>query len=224
MNAARWQSLLDSAFNGPSLTSQDEAHVIETRRGIEEASKGWNKHGKVLVLGCGDGLELNHFRDLGFTDVTGVTFHPVEAQARTDIAGVVQADIHEMPFEDGAFDYVYSKETLEHLLAPFVGVFEAARVMKPTGRFAHFISVGAAKQREWYHLSCFPDWCWYDLFRKCGLFVRSVRHVMINGNRENQILLEGIHGSRRVLTEPPVKHYDLEAEVAKATRSDLFLL
>ena len=78
MTKERWELFLDSAYNTASMTSLDEPHVIETRRGIEEASKGWNKNGKVLVLGCGDGLELRHFRDLGFTDVTGVTRHPDE--------------------------------------------------------------------------------------------------------------------------------------------------
>lgn len=222
MNQARWTLLLDSAYNTASMTGQDEPHVIETRRGIEEASKGWDKDGKVLVLGCGDGTELNHFRTLGFKNVWGVTRHPVEAAS--GIEGVVNADIHNLPFDEDTFDYVYSKETLEHLLAPFVGVYEAARVMKAAGRFAHFISVGEAKQREWYHFSCFPDWVWYDLFRKSGLFVKNIRHVMINGNRENQILLEGIHGSRRDLTQMPVRHYGLEAEVEKARKPDLFLL
>lgn len=109
---------------------------------------------------------------MGWADVSGVTL--LEEEAKNDVKGMVCGDIHDLPFADGEFDYVVSKETLEHLISPTIGLSEINRVMKLGGKFVHYIPSGMEKQRDWYHYNCFPDWLWVDFFYKGGFEVESI--------------------------------------------------
>jgi ubiquinone/menaquinone biosynthesis C-methylase UbiE len=51
---------------------------------------------------------------------------------RSNVA-LIQADVHQLPFACGTFDYVISCETIEHLTDPFTALREMARVSKPGG-------------------------------------------------------------------------------------------
>jgi SAM-dependent methyltransferase len=63
--------------------------------------------GKVLCVGCRNGLELDRFRARGFKDVTGIDVF----SQRDDIRVM---DMHEMTFPDNSFDVVYASHSLEH--------------------------------------------------------------------------------------------------------------
>ena len=89
-----------------------------------------------------------------------------------DICDLTNSENVNQYFKDKQFDYVYSKEVLEHTPAPYIALCEINRVMVKS--FAHFISTGIDKQREWYHFSCFPDWIWVDLFIKTGCNVKRI--------------------------------------------------
>lgn len=164
MNNEKWTIFLDSAFNPICRSSAVPERIEETKRAIDRVFCGVPKGNRILDLGCGDGLELDYLKELGFTNVVGVNRHPREL--RPDMTN---ADIHELPFPDQSFDFVYSKETLEHALCPFVAAYESGRVLKIGGRFAHYITEGMEKQREPYHFSCLPSWAWVDIFLKAGL-------------------------------------------------------
>lgn len=134
--------------------------------------------GRVLILGCGDGYEVAFAREELGWDAVGLTFHPVEAAEKNRkcrAEDMVVGDLHALPWPDGTFDCVYSKETLEHSPCPFLALVESSRVLKMGGRFFHLIADGWDKQRDWYHLSCLPDWLWCDLMRKAGLHVEEVK-------------------------------------------------
>lgn len=222
MDDAKWQRHLLGAHNPPSLTSADPARIAETKAGIKHAVRATPPDAKILVLGCGDGTELAHLAELGFHNPIGVTFHDEEHE-RSQFAGMVNADGHDLPFEAGTFDMTYSKEYLEHLIAPFIGVYEIARVTKLGGAFCHFISIGLDKQREPYHFSSFPAYCWVDLFHKAGLEVHSWRKVEIYGDAEIQIVLEGVKATERSLDDA-VEGYDLRSLTNRTHGSDLVLM
>lgn len=103
---------------------------------------------------------------MGWGEVWGISL--LEGEATRDIPKMICGDIHDMPFEDGQFEYVVSKETLEHLISPTIGLFEINRVLRLGGKFVHYIPSGMEKQRDWYHYNCFPDWLWVDFFYKAG--------------------------------------------------------
>lgn len=148
----------------------------ERRREVQSVLKAhvpesW-KDGPILCLGCGDGYELDIFAALGFKNVHGVTNDEREAQKDPRI---FVDDIHDMPrWNAGDIRFIYSKETMEHLVSPWCALLEMNRIMPIGGEFLHLISCGIDKQREIYHVSCFPDWLWFDLMKKAGFRVTKI--------------------------------------------------
>lgn len=51
------------------------------------------------------------------------------------VPGAVPADIHDLPFRDGTFDFVFCYEFLHHFPRPDEPIQEIARVLKPGGHF-----------------------------------------------------------------------------------------
>lgn len=184
MTQEKWKSYLDMANQPDSLTSEDNRRRAEALYFTVFATDGWDKTKKLLVLGCGDGYEVSLLKEAGWEDVKGITFYDGEYEnaKKMGFSGiVVQGDIHEMPFGDEEFDYIISKETLEHMISPFIALCEVTRVMKKEARFVHYIPEGEAKQSDWYHYTCAPAWLWKDLMTKAGLNVSSVKtHIEQN--------------------------------------------
>ncbi len=126
----------------------------------------------MLCLGCGDGFELDVLAAAGYKNITGVTNDPREAEGQ---ANIIVADIHDLSrFGDGEVRFLYSKETLEHLISPWCALLEMNRILPIGGEMLHLISCGIDKQRETYHVSCFPDWLWFDLMTKAGFRVTKI--------------------------------------------------
>ena len=128
-------------------------------------------------MGAGDGLEVKLLKDAGVSFVHGVSFYEEEFKNVGEL-GVKdymhQADIHDLPFKDNTYDFVFSKETLEHTIAPHIALYEINRVMKTDARFIHMIPSGAKKQMEWYHYFCLDPWQWIDVFHKCHFEVEKI--------------------------------------------------
>jgi SAM-dependent methyltransferase len=78
----------------------------------------------VLCVGCRNGVELDLFADAGVGDVTGIDL----VSPREDI---LVMDMHDMSFEDGAFDGVYASHSLEHAYDVGTVMREIARVGRP---------------------------------------------------------------------------------------------
>lgn len=169
----RFQEMLEHCrqINPSSMTSSDDGKIYSaTIEGIDLVPD--NLIGKdVLIVGCGDGYEVEYACAKGWKAV-GLTFNAEEAEARP--LTVRCGDMHDLPFAKNSFDFIYSKETLEHTPCPMLALFEMNRVLKPGGRFFHLIADGWQKQRDPYHYSCFPDWLWCDLFHKAMLKVEKV--------------------------------------------------
>src|SRR4051794_2387789 len=94
----------------------------------------------VLEIGTGLGTDLIRFARAG-ARVTGVdlTEHAVRlVRRRLELEGfegdVRVADAEQLPFEDGAFERVYSWGVLHHTARPEQAIREALRVLAPGGR------------------------------------------------------------------------------------------
>ncbi|WP_135362931.1 class I SAM-dependent methyltransferase [Halosimplex halophilum] len=117
------------AHYGPDETSESVREILRDRVGRDAA---------VLELGCSSGRHLSHLFDDGFTDLSGVELNDeafdVMADHYPDLweTGTFHADAIEDvvgDFDDGAFDAVYSVETLQHVHPDAEWVFaEIARV------------------------------------------------------------------------------------------------
>ena len=87
----------------------------------------------VLELGCSSGRHLAHLREQGYTDLAGIDinetsfeimadYFPELAATGTFHTGAIEDVLPEMA--DGAFDVVYSVETLQHVHPDNGWVFE----------------------------------------------------------------------------------------------------
>ena len=83
--------------------------------------------GSLLDLGCGRGALLEAFARCGH-DVVGVDIHK---DRHPDALLVDLSD--PLPFEDGSFDFVFTKSVLEHLPDPLFTLAESCRVLRPGG-------------------------------------------------------------------------------------------
>lgn len=87
---------------------------------------------RVLVVGCGDGVEAAHIARETGASVAGIDFG-VSASARRPGVHLVRADARAMPFRDGEFDALYCYHVLEHVPGPGRAVAEARRVLASGG-------------------------------------------------------------------------------------------
>ena len=184
------------------------------------------KNGKVLMLGCGDGYEMKILRDRGFTDITGLTYDRREFKNADDnkYSKVVRGDMHELPFKDNEFDFVYSKETLEHSIAPYIALLELNRVLKVDAGFMHYIAEGVVKQGEWYHISCFPPYVWVDLFNLAEFQVDKILTAKDRGG--DYVIQSAYHGKKKRDKDfnKQVEHYSLPQLMNNIKRDKLDLL
>jgi SAM-dependent methyltransferase len=88
---------------------------------------------RVLDAGCGRGEVLASFKREGVpVDYFGVDLGVGDPTWEFRVTAV--ADLHRLPFSDGAFDKVICTDVLEHVDRPDVVFGELARVLRPGGK------------------------------------------------------------------------------------------
>jgi len=88
--------------------------------------------GTILDFPAGDGDQSRQLAAMGYRPVLADLFAP--AQSRDGFRWV-QADANRIfPFQNGSFDYVLSREGIEHLEYQAQFIRECARVLKPSGK------------------------------------------------------------------------------------------
>jgi ubiquinone/menaquinone biosynthesis C-methylase UbiE len=107
----------------------------ETRfitRCVDKLGYAFRGDESLLDVGCGNGRVSRVLR----TRVAGVDAIDVEASAEwQDEPGLSfqVADGEQLPFEDGSFDLVHSKDSLHHMADPARALAEYRRVLRPGG-------------------------------------------------------------------------------------------
>lgn len=145
--------------------------------------------GKILDIGCNNGLYLFILKSLGWK-VLGVEINPALAEAQKELGIEVRhTALQEAHFEEGSFDMVRLSHVLEHLHRPFETLREIARVLRPKGRL--YITVPNQRSLAffffkdlWYgaagHLYCFSP---YTLTRLCEKAGFSLEHIAIMASK-----------------------------------------
>lgn len=153
---------------------------------------------RVLDLGCGAGFLSNYLSEQG-NSVVGIDLSSgaLEVARAHDESSRVEyrlGDATRLPFADGSFDAVCAMDLLEHVEDPAAVVREAARLLRPGGRFffhtfdrnplsallvigaVRLVLPGTPKDLHLYRLFVRPRelrrYC-----RKSGLAVRELRGV-----------------------------------------------
>jgi SAM-dependent methyltransferase len=130
----------------------------ETRASLDEALRRWyqedklhklqahGKGGRLLDVGCGEGLFLHLARQAGW-EVQGVEIAGPSAAYARDVLrlDVFGGDLLEASFPARHFDAVTFWHVLEHLHDPLRELREAHRILKPGG----LLIVGAPNVASW---------------------------------------------------------------------------
>lgn len=89
--------------------------------------------GRMLEVGCGQGLFLEHARDAGWS-VQGVEIlPPVARRARERGLEVFLGTLEEARFAAASFDVVVLREVIEHIVDPVALMRAIRRVLRPGG-------------------------------------------------------------------------------------------
>jgi len=90
--------------------------------------------GDTLEIGSGYGVLARRFMDRT-TQYVGVDLTLAQGRAIADLGGhPLVADIHALPFPDGAFDTIIADNVIEHALEPLKALGEIRRLLRPGGK------------------------------------------------------------------------------------------
>ena len=123
--------------------------AAHARRTAEEAAGFLLPHLEppmsVLDLGCGPGtITVGLARYVAPGRVVGVDAAPealdharaYASEEHMDSVEFVEADVYDLPFDEGTFDVVYAHQLLQHLADPVAALVEAQRVLRRGGYIA----------------------------------------------------------------------------------------
>lgn len=90
---------------------------------------------EILDLGAGAGIDMKVLSEKGYS-VTGIGFGDENIKYAKEQFGIfiLGMDMHQLRFPDHAFDGIFSIQTFEHSLSPFIVASEISRILKSGGR------------------------------------------------------------------------------------------
>jgi SAM-dependent methyltransferase len=135
--------------NGLSFEKDQYEWIQGQRSCIENKFKNVNRNLRILDICCGDGRGLQKFKEMGFTNVTGVEISDEKIEfAKTFEFNIIKQDICSGPFNFGEkYDIIYSSHTIEHVLNPEYTIKNIMKSLKGDGTFFLILpypDVGAA--------------------------------------------------------------------------------
>lgn len=109
------------------------------RRFLNEEVAKSDKSSHILDIGCGDGIDLKSYKEMGFQYLYGadpsLEFITKAKESLRESASLSCGTFEELPFEDQKFDVVVSRFALHYCKNIIDGQKEAARVLKRGGVF-----------------------------------------------------------------------------------------
>jgi SAM-dependent methyltransferase len=118
----------------------------------------FQKGSRILMIGCGNGEEVQQAIDLGY-DAVGVTLNLDNIDYAKEEYGIdlIRADMHSIPLDTETFDGIASFQTFEHSYSPLFFLLECNRLLKVGGRLlveAPSPSAGLIFEARMYHIMC----------------------------------------------------------------------
>jgi SAM-dependent methyltransferase len=114
-----------------SVIGHPGIHVLATLL----AQRGLGRGARVLVVGCGSGIEAAVLGSQLGADVWGIDIQDEFDASASKHASLAVGDAMQLSFGDESFDLVFSYHALEHISDPAIALSEMARVLKPSGNY-----------------------------------------------------------------------------------------
>lgn len=136
---------------------------------------------KMLCVGAGTGAEVKAALELGY-EAMGVGILNIDQLLVAKKHNVVMfnMDFHNLTFPTQFFDVLYSRDSLEHCIAPWLAVMEAWAMLRPYGRW--WITMGPYRGEAQdsrgptnNHFSVLPGWVWDAIFKRSGFRILEKR-------------------------------------------------
>lgn len=138
MNIEKWRECLEGGRMGrfkPAKPSGTRDHPFRwiVQETLDLIPDGGHRR-DVLDVGCGDGWSANYlgerFPGASLRGLTASEEDKKMAEERHPAVDVTVGDAHDMPYPDGSQDIVVLRDSLEHMVAPFLVLEECWRVMR----------------------------------------------------------------------------------------------
>jgi SAM-dependent methyltransferase len=130
------------------------------------------KDARILDIGCGSGYWMAKARDMGYTDVTGITLNDQDIAA-CDAKGLktLKNDISFIDLSDASVDFIWCRQTIEHSPFPLFTLMEFNRLLKKDALM--YIEVPAPDtdrkhEENANHFSIMGEKMWINLFMRTG--------------------------------------------------------
>jgi len=114
-----------------------ESQIDPTRERIPQWLSTCNRSARLLEAGCGAGIDLARYREMGFQNLVGMDASAQQCKLAGErlcgVAPIVCGDAVRLPFSSSSFDIVTSRYMLHYAKDLDAALTELARVMKPEG-------------------------------------------------------------------------------------------
>lgn len=138
-------------------------------------------HGPLLDVGCGNGGAMERMRDLGLTDLTGLTLSHDDAEAaRAKGFHVDEVDMSFTDYADTQFAWLFVRHALEHSPFPLLTLLEFNRILALGGMaYIEMPSPKCTRLLENYdnHYSIMGQRQWSELMKRAGFDIKDMGEI-----------------------------------------------
>lgn len=181
----RFESFMERIKNETYPEPPHELHTSITEKMINSLLNKYplSKNSKILDVGCGQGVAIEHFKARGFSPI-GITLNKEDLSVcKQKGYEVYEMDQSFLDFNDEEFDLVWCRHCLEHSIFPYFTLGELFRVLKHKGYL--YIEVPAPDtscnhQTNKNHYSTLGKSMWSELIRRTGFNILATLDFKFN--------------------------------------------
>jgi len=120
----KWDLILDISANEDVMSDDQREQIKKIVADVPTCEK-------VLVVGCGDGAEIEEYLKGGSKEVVGIQVNKSQNDLiRAKGLDARDMDMHEMDFDNDTFDLVHCKDCFKQAISPLLAFAEMYRVSK----------------------------------------------------------------------------------------------
>jgi ubiquinone/menaquinone biosynthesis C-methylase UbiE len=148
----------DKQYDAGDTAEQYAAASVENadkdtgRNFLRENISGLPRTSVLLDVGCGNGIDLDAYKKMGFSNLFGIDpsakFIKEASVLLNGAAELQEGTFESIPYGDGMFDIVISRFAMHYAADLEKSTTEVSRVLKPGGKFIAIVSHPAADSLE----------------------------------------------------------------------------